>query len=207
MQGLDLPELQQASEDLVQALQNDPTFVGVNSDQDQVSPSVRVAIDRGRAAALGVTPDQIQSTLGLAFGGQQVSQIYATTDQYQVILELLPQYQLDATALSRLYLPGTGGAMVPLTAVTTISRRTIPPFINHSGQIPAITVSFDLAPGKALSDAVTGVRNATDRIGLPDQRAGQFRRHRGRVPELDLQHGLAAAGGGDRGLYRARHPV
>ena len=92
LQGLDLPELQQASQELVQALQDDPTFVGVNSDQDMVSPSVRVAIDRGRAAALGVTPDEIQSTLGLAFGGQQVSQIYATTDQYQVILELLPEY-------------------------------------------------------------------------------------------------------------------
>jgi HAE1 family hydrophobic/amphiphilic exporter-1 len=133
-----------------------------------------VAIDRGRAAALGVTPDEIQSTLGLAFGGQQVSQIYATTDQYQVILELLPQYQLDATGLSRLYLPGTGGAMVPLTAVTQISRRTMPPFINHAGQIPAITVSFDLAPGKALSDAVTGVKNATDRIGLPTSVQGSF---------------------------------
>ena len=84
---------------------------------------MQVAIDRGRAAALGVTPDEIQSTLGLAFGGQQVSQIYATTDQYQVILELLPQYQLDATGLSRLYLPGTGGAMVPLTAVTQITPR------------------------------------------------------------------------------------
>jgi multidrug efflux pump subunit AcrB len=174
LQGLDLPELQQASVDLVRALQDDPTFVGVNSDQDEVSPSVRVAIDRGRAAALGVTPDEIQSTLGLAFGGQQVSQIYATTDQYQVVLELLPQYQLDATGLSRLYLPGKGGAMVPLTAVTRISRRTMPPFINHAGQIPAITVSFDMAPGKALSDAVSGVKAAIDRIGLPTSVQGNF---------------------------------
>jgi HAE1 family hydrophobic/amphiphilic exporter-1 len=174
LQGLDLPELQLASEELVKALQDDPTFVGVNSDQDMVSPSVRVSIDRARAAALGVTPDQIQSTLGLAFGGQQVSQIYATTDQYQVVLELLPQYQLDYTGLSRLYLPGKDGMMVPLTAVTQIGRRTMPPFINHAGQIPAITVSFDLASGKALSDAVTGVKNATDRIGLPTSVQGNF---------------------------------
>src|SRR5258708_2801538 len=174
LQGLDLPELQQASEELVQAMQDDPTFVGVNSDQDMVSPSVRVAIDRARAAALGVTPDEIQSTLGLAFGGQQVSQIYATTDQDQVVLELLPPYQLHPTGLSRLYLPGAGGTMVPLAAVTKISRRTMPPFINHAGQIPAITVSFDLAPGKALSDAVTGVKNATDRIGLPTSVQGNF---------------------------------
>ena len=174
LQGLDLTELQLASEELVQAMQEDPTFVGVNSDQDKVAPTVRVAIDRARAAALGVTPDEIQSTLGLAFGGQQVSQIYATTDQYQVILELLPEYQLDVTGLSRIYLPGSGGAMVPLTAVTQISRRTMPPTINHAGQIPAITVSFDLAPGKALSDAVTGVKNAIDRIGLPTSVQGSF---------------------------------
>jgi HAE1 family hydrophobic/amphiphilic exporter-1 len=175
LQGLDLTELQQSAEQLTQAMLEDPTFVGVNSDQDRVAPTVRVAIDRARAAALGVTPDDIQSTLGLAFGGQQVSQIYATTDQYQVILELLPQYQLDYTGLSRLYLKGTGGAMVPLTAVTTVSRRTMPPTINHAGQIPAITISFDMAPGKALSDAVTGVREAGDRIGgLPTSVSGSF---------------------------------
>jgi HAE1 family hydrophobic/amphiphilic exporter-1 len=175
LQGLDFTELQQSAEQLIQQLQEDPTFVGVNSDQDKLSPTVKVGIDRARAAALGVTPDDIQSTLGLAFGGQQVSQIYATTDQYQVVLELLPQYQLDYTGLSRLYLKGTGGAMVPLTAVTTISRRTMPPSINHAGQIPAITISFDLGPGKALSDAVSGVASAIDRIGgLPDSVQGSF---------------------------------
>jgi HAE1 family hydrophobic/amphiphilic exporter-1 len=175
LQGLDLAELQQAAEQLTQAMQEDPTFVGVNSDQDRLSPTVKVTIDRARAAALGVTPDDIQATLGLAFGGQQVSQIYATTDQYQVVLELLPQYQLDATSLSRLYLKGTGGAMVPLSAVTQIGRRTMPPSINHAGQIPAITISFDLAPGKALSDAVAGVRAAEDRVGgLPDSVQGSY---------------------------------
>ncbi len=174
LQGLDLGELQQASRDLVRAMQADPTFVGVNSDQDEVAPSVHVTIDRARAAALGVTPDVIQNTLGLAFGGQQVSQIYASTDQYQVILELLPRYQLDASGLSRIYLPGANGAMVPLTAVTDITRGIMPPTINHAGQIPSITVSFDMAPGKALSDAVTGVKAATDRIGLPTSVQGSF---------------------------------
>jgi multidrug efflux pump subunit AcrB len=175
LQGLDFTELQQAAEQLTQAMQDDPTFVGVNSDQDRLSPTVKVTIDRARAAALGVTPEDIQATLGLAFGGQQVSQIYATTDQYQVELELLPEYQLDYTGLSRLYLKGTGGAMVPLTAVTQIGRRTMPPSINHSGQIPAITISFDLAKGKALSDAVSGVAAAVEKIGgLPDSVQGNF---------------------------------
>jgi HAE1 family hydrophobic/amphiphilic exporter-1 len=175
LEGLDLTELQQSAEQLTQAMQADPTFVGVNSDQDKVAPTVRVSIDRARAAALGVTPDDIQSTLGLAFGGQQVSQIYATTDQYQVVLELLPEYQLDYTGLSRLYLKGTGGSMVPLTAVTTVGRRTMPPTINHAGQIPAITISFDMARGKALSDAVTGVAKAIDGMGgLPTSVSGNF---------------------------------
>jgi HAE1 family hydrophobic/amphiphilic exporter-1 len=174
LQGLDLNDLQLASDELVQALDEDPTFVGVNSDQDKVAPSVKVVVDRARAAALGVTPEEVQNTLGLAFGGQQVSQIYAATDQYQVILELLPQYQMDASGLSRVYLPGTGGAMVPLSAVTRITRSTMPPSVSHSGQIPSITVSFDLAPGKALSDAVAGVKAATDRIGLPESVQGSF---------------------------------
>ncbi len=174
LQGLDLTELQQAAQQLAQALQKDPTFVGIDSDQDDVAPSVHVAIDRGRAAALGVTPDQVQNTLGLAFGGQQVSQIYATTDQYQVVLELLPQYQLNATGLSRIYLRSASGAMVPLTAVTQITSSATPFTINHSGELPAITISFDLAPGKALSDAVAGVQAAVDRIGLPASVQGSF---------------------------------
>ena len=174
LQGLDLDELQGASSRLVQALQADPTFIGVNSDHDNASPSVHVDIDRRKAAALGVTPDQIETTMAAAFGGQQVSQIYASTDQYQVILELLPQYQEDASALSRLYLTAPGGVMVPLSAVTTVSRGVMPQRINHAGQIPAITVSFDLAPGKALSDAVAGVQKAAEDIGMPASVQGSF---------------------------------
>ncbi|HTQ98792.1 MAG TPA: efflux RND transporter permease subunit, partial [Candidatus Acidoferrum sp.] len=174
LQGLDLGELQSTADKLARAMEQDPTFVGVNSDQDKVAPSVKLTIDRDRAGALGVNAAEIQNVLALAFGGQQISQIYATTDQYQVILELLPEYQRDATALSRVYLPGANNAMVPLTAVTKIDRSTMPPVISHSGQIPAITVSFDLAPGKALSDAVTGVNNIIEKIGMPISVQGAF---------------------------------
>lgn len=174
LEGLDLEQLRQAAKQLMRAMKDDPTFVGVNSDQDEVAPAVRVNIDRDRAAALGVTPGQIQTALGAAFGGQQVSQIYAATDQYQVILELLPEYQADASGLGRLYLTSTSGAMVPLTAVTHITRDVMPPTINHQGQIPAITMSFELAPGKALSDAVQAVKACSDRIGLPDGVTGSF---------------------------------
>jgi hypothetical protein len=204
LQGLDFVELQRVSKQLMAALKDDPTFVGVNSDQDEVSPAVHVGIDRERAAALGVTPTQIETALGAAFGGQQISQIYASTDQYQVILELLPQYQVDASGLSRLYLTSTTGAMVPLTAVTDVSRSTMPPTINHCGQIPSITLSFDLAPGKALSDAVTAVKAAG---GPARYRQRRLRRHRIRLPAVQLGHGRAAADRDPRGLHRAGHPL
>jgi HAE1 family hydrophobic/amphiphilic exporter-1 len=174
LQGLNLSDLETTAARLVRKLQSDPTFVGVNSDHDLDSPAVQVNIDRAQAAAYGITPDQIETVLGVAFGGQQVSQIYAATDQYQVVLELLPQYQKDASALSRLYLSGTGGAMVPLSAVAQIRSSTMAETINHSGQIPSITVSFDLAPGKALSDAVAGVTRATEEIGFPSSVEGYF---------------------------------
>ena len=155
-------------------MQDDPTFIGVNSDHDNASQAVQVEIDRNRAASLGITPEQIETALGAAFGGQQVSQIYTSVDQYQVVLELLPRYQQDASALSGLYLTGAGGAMVPLTAVAKVGRGLMSLNINHSGQIPAITISFDLAPGKALSDAVTAMTSAVGEIGLPGTVQGSF---------------------------------
>src|SRR5262249_709507 len=144
LKGLDLKQLEDAAFRLIRRLQDDPTFIGVNSDHDDASQSVQVGIDRNRAASLGITPDEIETTLGAAFGGQQVSQIYTAVDQYQVVLELLPQYQQDASALSRVYLRSGAGAMVPLTAVTKIGRGLMSLNINHSGQIPSITISFDL---------------------------------------------------------------
>ncbi len=174
LQGLDLTQLQDTAEQMVGALQEDPTFVGVNSDQDRATPSLQVDIDRNRAAALGVSPAAMETAMGVAFGGQQVSQIYADTDQYQVILELLPQYQTDSSALNRLYMMGTGGTMVPLNTLTKMRESTMPPSINHAGQLPAITVSFDLAPGKALSDAVRGVATAAEKINMPETVKGNF---------------------------------
>jgi HAE1 family hydrophobic/amphiphilic exporter-1 len=174
LKGLDQQELEAASVRLLRAMQQDPTFVGVNSDHDFASQSAQIEIDRPRAASLGITPDEIETALGAAFGGEQVSQIYTSIDQYQVVLELLPEYQRDASALERLYLTAPGGAMVPLTAVTKIARGTMPLTINHSGQIPSITISFDLAQGKALSDAVAAMDKATGEIGLPASVQGAF---------------------------------
>jgi len=167
LQDLNIPELQSAARALTDALRAEPGFVDVDNDLRLTTPTANVAINRDRAAALGVTPNAIEVALGTAFGGQQVSQIYGSSDEYQVILELLPQYQVDASSLSRLYVAGTGGTLVPLTAVTTISATTTPLSINHLGQLPSATVSFNLGPGMALSDAVSTIDRVTRQIALP----------------------------------------
>ena len=168
LQDLDQNELQGASTRLTGALTQTPGFVDVTSDLELSTPAVSVAIDRDRAAALNVTPASIETALSAAYGGGQISQIYASSDTYKVILELLPRYQADTSALSRLYVTATDGTtLVPLTAVTRISPTTMPLSINHQGQLPSVTISFDLAKGYALSDAVSAINRVQSKIGLP----------------------------------------
>jgi HAE1 family hydrophobic/amphiphilic exporter-1 len=182
MQDIDTRELYSSSNRLLEALSNSPMFADVNTDLNLTTPSVNVEIDRDRAASLGITPQQIEVALGSAFGGQRVSPIYTQADQYWVILELLPQYQEDAGALDRLYLAtsraatltGNVGSLVPLTAVTTISRGTQALQINHLGQLPAVTLSFNLPEGVALSDAVIEIQRIRDEIGVPASVVGTF---------------------------------
>jgi HAE1 family hydrophobic/amphiphilic exporter-1 len=172
--GLDFAQLQDFANRLVGKLKTTPGFVGVNSDNDQAMPSASVEIDRNRAAALGVTPSQIETAMGYAFGGQRVSLIYEASNQYQVILELLPRFQKNIAAMHALYIAGRNGNLVPLTAVARIRTGHIPVNIAHSGAVPAITVSFDLAEGYALSDAVSGIQRANEEIGLPPTIQGSF---------------------------------
>lgn len=174
LQGLDLDELRDISDRLVRALQSTPGFIGVNSDFDKPAPSVEVAVDRDRAAMLGVTATQIENALGYAFGGQQVSQIYGAQNYYLVVLELLPKDQENAAALRSLYITSSSGTLVPLSAVTTITSGTLPVVVNHQGELPAVTVSFDLAPGYALSEAVAGIAKVSKQINVPSTIYGAF---------------------------------
>ncbi|MES2472264.1 MAG: efflux RND transporter permease subunit [Pseudomonadota bacterium] len=174
LQGLDLEQLQDYSARLMADLRARPGFVDITSDYEAAMPSVQVDIDRDRAAAFGVSALQIQQALGSAFGGQRISQINTSSNQYEVIMELLPQFQRDAAALDRVYVTGSNGNLVPLTAVTRTTTSTVPMSVNHAGQIPAITIAFDLAPGRALSDAVTGIREASEKIEMPDSIQGNF---------------------------------
>ena len=168
LQDLDMDELQDWSNRLVDALSATRGFVDVTSDLQLSTPAVNVTIDRDRAGALGVTPAAIETALGAAFGGSEISQIYAASDTYQVILEVQDKFQKGPNDLSRLYVTAQDGTLVPLTSVTKITAGTMPLSINHQGQLPSVTVSFDLQAGYTLSDAVSSIERVQNRIGLPD---------------------------------------
>jgi hydrophobic/amphiphilic exporter-1 (mainly G- bacteria), HAE1 family len=129
----------------------------VTSDMQLQNPQVNVEIDRDRALALGVTPFQIEDGLYDSFGSRQVSTIYTANNQYQVILELLPEFQNDPAQLSKLYISSANGNLVPLDSVARLTRTIGPLSVNHSGQIPSVTISFNLRPGVALGDAVNDI--------------------------------------------------
>jgi HAE1 family hydrophobic/amphiphilic exporter-1 len=168
LQDLDMDELQTWSTRLTDALSTAPGFTEVTTDLQLATPAVNVVIDRDRAAALGVTPAAIETALGAAFGGGQISQIYGSSDTYQVILEVQDKYQAGPSDLSRLYVTSQSGTLVPLTAVTKMTSGTMPLSVNHQGQLPSVTISFDLAPGYALSDAVSTIDRVQRQIGLPE---------------------------------------
>ena len=174
LQDLDQDQLYRSAARMVEALSREPGFQGVTSDMDITSPTLEVIIDRNKAATLGVTAAQIETALGSAYGSGQVSTIYTASDQYAVILEVAPQYQLNASSLSRLYIRASTGVLVPLTAVTTAHRSASPLAINHQGQLPAVTVSFDLAPGTSLGTAVDRISEITRELKLPATMSGSF---------------------------------
>ena len=182
LQDSDLRTLYPAAIRLREALEQEPGFVGVESDLDLTTPAVNVAIDRDAAASLGVSVQQIESALGSAFGGQQISTIMTPFDQYSVILELLPEFQQNAASLARVYLTGGGGAgaagaapnLVPLTAVTRVTQGSMALQENHVGQLPAVTISFNLEDGIPLSEGVVLLKQVEARIGMPATVIGSF---------------------------------
>ncbi len=131
-----------------------PQLQDVTSDLQIKNPQVNVEIDRDKAAALGLSAQQVEDALYYAYGSRQVSTIYAPNNQYQVILELMDQYQMEPSSLAMLYIHSTGGQLVPLNTVATLTKSLGPLTVNHLGQLPAVTLSFNLKPGVALGDAM-----------------------------------------------------
>jgi len=149
-------------------------FQDVTSDLLISSPQVALAIDRDKCRSLGVRADQIENALYDAYCSRQVSTIYAPVNQYWVITDLMPEFQRDPSAMSELYIHSTGGQLVPLRAVAKISRTVGPLTINHFGQLPSVTVSFNLAPGVSLGTAVNDVQKALAELHLPATLSANF---------------------------------
>jgi len=173
VQGPDIAELYQTVAKLEARFRELPQLRDVTSDLQIKNPEVRVTVDRERASAYGLTVSQVQQALYDAYGARQVSTIYTATNQYWVVLELLPQYQRDLGALSLIGLRATSGALVPLTALATIAPEVGPLTVNHAGQLPAVTLSFDLAVGVSIGQAVQAVEAAAAPI-LPATTSAGF---------------------------------
>ena len=167
LEDADANELGIWSEKLIQRLQTEPVLRDVTSDHQNEGLRANLTIDRLTASRLGVTPQLFDDTLYDAFGQRQVSTMFTQLNQYRVILEVKPEFQKGPGALKDIYVHPGGGSQVPLSAFTTFDEGTGPLAINHQGQFPAITMSFNLAPGASLGDAVKVIETAKQELGMP----------------------------------------
>jgi len=173
LQGSDTSELYQQSNLLLAKMSQIPGLRDVNTDLQIANPQVNVEIDRDKASALGVTAFQVEDALASAYGDRQISTMYRPENEYKVIVELEPQYQRDPNVLSMLYIRSSAGQLVPLNAVAKFTQNLGPLAVNHTGQLPSVTLSFGLKPGVALGDAVNQV-NELARKTLPATIAASF---------------------------------
>lgn len=167
LQSLKADELNRWAQQLQQKLRPDPLFRDVTSDSQLRGLQAQLKIDRERANTLGVSVDAIRNALYSAFGERQVSTLYLPSDSYQVIMEVEPEAKRDESAFSAIYVRASTGTLVPLSAFATVERGVGPTAINHVGQLQAITVSFNLAPGVALGDATARLEALREEIGMP----------------------------------------
>jgi HAE1 family hydrophobic/amphiphilic exporter-1 len=169
----DTNELFRYAETLEQKVRAMPEFQDVSSDMQLKNPELHLEINRDQAFTLGVTPMQIETALYGAYGTEQISTIYTPDDDYQVIMELLPRYQTDPSVLSMLYIRSSKGQLIPLKSVVTQSESVGPLQINHSGQLPSVTISFNLKPGVSLGEAVDKL-NEVNRASMPSGMSAGF---------------------------------
>jgi len=174
LQGDDLHDLNYWAPRMMRKLQTLPGLVDVNSDQQNRGLQAWVDIDRDSAARLGISPQMIDNALYDAFGQRQVSTMYTQLNQYHVVMEVAPQFWQSPETLRDMYVHSTNGAQVPLSAFAHFSPTTTALAVNHQGQFPGITLSFNLIPGIALGDAVTAITAAAREIGMPNSIRASF---------------------------------
>jgi len=173
LQGSDFATLNATAVAIEAKLRQAPQLTDVTSDLLIENPQLTVDIDREAAGQLGVSASEIENTLYDAFGQRQVSTIYTSSNEYWVVMELLPQFQQDVSALGKLYVRSSRGPMVPLSAVAKFVNSVGPVTVNHSGQVPSATISFNLAPGISLGEGLDIVRRDATEL-LPSGVAGNF---------------------------------
>jgi len=169
-----LDELNEWAPRVLARLRTLPELRDVNTDQQTQGLKLNVEVDRDSAARLGITPQLVDDTLYDAFGQRQVATIYTQLNQYRVVLEVKPEFQASPAALQKLYLRADSGQQVPLGAVAKVTQSQTVLSVNHQGQFPAVTLSFNLAPGIALGQAVDAINKTTRDIGLPASARGSF---------------------------------
>ncbi len=173
LQGTNTDDLYAAAPKLQAALEQVPQLVDVSTDLQLANPQVNVALDRDRIASLGLTVDQVESAMSGAYSSSQVATVYAPNNEYEVIMRVAPRFQDRPDALSRLYVRSSAGALIPLSTVASFTPGVGPQSVSHTGQLPSVTLSFDLAPGVALGDATTIV-NRVAKATLPTTVVGSF---------------------------------
>ena len=159
---------------LLASLRALPALRDVSTDQQDQGLGTAIVIDRSTASRLGVTPQVVDDTLYDAFGQRQVSTMFTQVNQYRVVLEVKSDFRQTASGLDSLYVRGANGGTVPLGTLTTATEKTAPVAISRQGQFPAVTLSFNLAPGASLGDAVRAIESTTQRLGLPASIEGSF---------------------------------
>jgi len=174
LNGDSLEELNEWAPKLLATLRKVPGMVDVNIDQQSRGLQSRLDIDRTTAARLGVTVATIDNSLYDAFGQRQVSRMYESMNQYNVVMELQPEFAQSPADLRHLFVSGQNGARVPLTALYQMSTNNVALSVNHSGQFPSVTLSFNLTPGTNLGDVVPDIQRAKDELGLPGTIQGRF---------------------------------
>ena len=174
LQSLDLNTLYAWANKVTVAFAALPGFQDVANDLNLNSASVAVEVDRAKLGPLGLTMAQVQSALGASFGQNQISIIYGTATQYWVVMEVERKLQNDPSVLSRIYVTSNSGKLIPLSTLASFVRKAQVLTVNHQGELPAVTVSFGLAPGVSLSDAVSAIHGAMEKIGVPASVGGGF---------------------------------
>jgi multidrug efflux pump len=170
----DIDELQQWVPRVLDRMRQLPELVDVNTDRDQGGLQANVVIDRTAAARLGIRIQDIDNALNNAFSQRQISTIYNQRNQYRVILEIDPQFQRDPSDLGKIYVPGAGGTQIPLSSVARIERGLAPLVINHQGQFPAVTISYNLAPDVPIEQASASIQQAVGALHMPDTVHAEF---------------------------------